>query len=83
MRGLSFFMLWIVSQDRKSVINPREVTADGKKVKGIVGTKVRYDWSKNLGKYESEERALEVLNEIFMKIEESTGASVTFAMPEE
>lgn len=76
-------MLWIVSQDRKSVINPREVTADGKKVKGIVGTKVRYDWSKNLGKYESEERALEVLNEIFMKIEESTGASVTFAMPEE
>ncbi|SDJ17988.1 hypothetical protein SAMN04488123_1191, partial [Natribacillus halophilus] len=40
------------------------------------------DWTKDLGKYESNARALEILNEIFIKIEENNGASVTFAMPE-
>ncbi|WP_066188046.1 hypothetical protein [Gracilibacillus timonensis] len=75
-------MLWIISQDKQSLINPKEVTVNKKKIKGIVGTKVRYDWSKDLGKYETEARTLEVLHEIFMKIEESNGASVTFAMPE-
>ena len=38
-------------------------------------------WSKILGKYESNERALEILDEIFTKIEESNGFSVTYTMP--
>lgn len=64
------------------MVNVREVTVNGKKIKGVIGTKVRYDWSKNLGKYESDARALEILNEIFRKIEEADGSHVTFTMPE-
>ncbi|SDJ34367.1 hypothetical protein [Natribacillus halophilus] len=75
-------MLWIATQDKQSLINAREVTVNGKKIKGVIGTKIRYDWTKDLGKYESNARALEILNEIFIKIEENNGASVTFAMPE-
>lgn len=40
-------------------------------------------WSKDLGSYESNERAKEILNEIFMKIEVSNGLAVTFKMPKQ
>jgi len=75
-------MLWITTQDRRSVINVKEVTVNGKKIKGIVNSTTLDEWSKDLGKYESTERAVEILHEIFMKMEENTGPSVTFAMPE-
>lgn len=35
-------------------------------------------WSKDLGSYESTERAKEILNEIFTKIEVSNGLAVTY-----
>lgn len=35
-----------------------------------------------LGKYESHERALEIVDEIYAKIEENTGISLAFAMPQ-
>ncbi|CAM3172468.1 hypothetical protein FITA111629_07645 [Filibacter tadaridae] len=78
---MSFSMLWISTQDNQSLINVKEVTVNGKKIKGFVSSSTLDEWSKDLGKYESKERALEVLNEIFMKIEENNGISATFAMP--
>ncbi|MFJ7826611.1 hypothetical protein [Psychrobacillus sp. NPDC096623] len=74
-------MLWIATQDDKSLINAKEITVDGKKIEGVIGSATMDHWSKNLGKYESNERALEILNEIYMKIEESNGFSVTYTMP--
>ncbi|MBO0603475.1 hypothetical protein I2483_17560 [Sporosarcina sp. E16_3] len=76
-------MLWISTQDKQSLINVKEVTVKGKKIKGFVSGSTLDEWSKDLGKYESNERALEVLNEIFMKIEENNGVSTTFVMPKE
>ncbi|MDK8641981.1 hypothetical protein ABER75_23250 [Niallia taxi] len=69
-------MLWIMSQDKQSLINVKEVSVEGKK---IVGTS--NEWNKALGKYDSNERALVILHEIYTKIEENSGFSVTFTMP--
>ena len=74
-------MLWIATQDDKSLINAKEITVDGKKIVGVIGSAAMDHWSKILGKYESNERALEILNEIFTKIEESIGYSVTYTIP--
>lgn len=39
------------------------------------------EWDKFLGGYEFQERAVEVINEIFKEIDESNGFSVTYTMP--
>ncbi|MFS0824727.1 hypothetical protein [Bacillus sp. 1P02SD] len=77
---MSFSMLWITTQNKQSLLNVKEVTVNGKKIEGFIGNGLLD--SKVLGKYESNERALEILNEIFMKIEESNGISVVFTMPQ-
>ncbi|MDW0118558.1 hypothetical protein QTL97_16645 [Sporosarcina thermotolerans] len=74
-------MLWIATQDDKSLINAKEITVDGKKIEGVIEGGAMHHWSKILGKYESNERSLEILNEIFTKIEESNGFSMTYTMP--
>ena len=74
-------MLWIATQDNKSLMNVKEITVDGKKIDGVIGSSSLDHWSKVLGKYESNERALEILEEIFKKIEENSGITVTYAMP--
>lgn len=75
-------MLWIRTQDKKSVLNVKEVTVDKKKIVGVIGTASLDDWSKVLGKYESDERTFEILDEIFTKIADHTNGSITFTMPE-
>ncbi|HLR68478.1 hypothetical protein [Virgibacillus alimentarius] len=74
-------MLWIATQDKQSLVNVKEVTVNGKKIEGVIGSATLDEWSKVLGKYESNERALDILHEIFMKMEESSGISVTYMMP--
>ena len=74
-------MLWIATQDNKSLINAKDITVDGKKIEGIIGRAAMDHWSKILGKYESNERAIEILKEIFTKLEESQSISVTYTMP--
>ncbi|MCY7749222.1 hypothetical protein [Bacillus inaquosorum] len=74
-------MLWLITQNKQSLVNVKEVTVNGKSLEGIMGSASLDQWSKTLGKYESNERALEILNEIYMKIEESKGISVVFSMP--
>jgi hypothetical protein len=75
-------MLWIVTQNRSSLINAKEVTVKGKYVEGVMGRGLFNEWSRALGKYESNERALEILKQISKKIEESNGSSAMFTMPE-
>jgi hypothetical protein len=63
-------------------MNVKEVTVKGRFIEGVVGRSFFNEWSKALGKYESNKRALEIINQISMKIEEGKGSSVTFSMPE-
>lgn len=72
-------MLWIVAQDNKSFVNVNEVTVDGKKVYGVFSGTSLNEW-KLLGKYDSTERALDILAEIVTKMEGSTAQTVTFRM---
>lgn len=74
-----FSVLWIATQDNKSLLNVKKVNVNGKKLEGVIG----FDLLEGnvLGKYESNERALEILEEIFTKITEGDGKSVTFTMP--
>lgn len=58
-------MLWLITQNKQSLVNVKEVTVNGKSLEGIMGSASLDQWSKTLGKYESNERALEILNEIF------------------
>lgn len=73
-------MLWIATQDKQSLVNVKEVTVNGKKIEGFIGNGLLD--SKVLGKYESNERALEILNQIFEEIEGNRGIAVTFTMPQ-
>jgi len=74
-------MIWIATQDDKSLVNVKEITVNGKKIEGVMGSAAMDYWSKILGKYESTERALEVLKDIFKKLEESQSVFVTYTMP--
>lgn len=74
-------MLWIATQEEKSLVNAKEITVNGKKIEGIISSAALDQWSKVLGKYDSNERALEILKEIFVTIEESSGYTMTYRMP--
>ncbi|WP_210467922.1 hypothetical protein [Sporosarcina sp. 6E9] len=74
-------MLWVMSQDKQSLMNVKDVTVKGKSIEGFIENSFLDQWKKTLGKYESKERALEILGEIFKKIEESNGVYVTYTMP--
>lgn len=77
-------MLWILTQDKKSLVNVREVkcTDNGKNIVGRLDKMSLGEWGEFLGIYESNERAVEIINEIFKKIDESNDFSVTYTMPE-
>lgn len=73
-------MLWIKTQDEKKLINVLYINVGGKTIEGVKGSGSFDNF--NLGKYESNDRALEILNEIFIKMEKSTSFYVTFDMPQ-
>ena len=75
-------MLWILTQNKQDLMNVKSVAVKGKHVEGFVENSLLDQWNKVMGKYESNERALEVLAEIFAKIDQSDGAAVTFTMPQ-
>ncbi|MFS0656940.1 hypothetical protein [Bacillus sp. 179-C3.3 HS] len=75
-------MLWIFTQDQQSLIHVNEVTVKGKKVEGNMGSD-SMDWSKVLGKYDSQDRAAEILQDIVKALEGSQDASVTYRMPKQ
>jgi len=75
-------MLWIFTQDKQRLINVNEVIVKGKKLAGMVRSST-LDVAVDLGKYKSNERALEILNEIFLEMKEYSGCvSLRYAMPE-
>lgn len=76
-------MLWIITQNKKSLMNVKEVTVKGRYIEGIVGRSFFSEWSKAVGKYDSNERALEILHDIYIKIEAEKSGPATFTMPEE
>lgn len=76
-------MLWITTQDGNCLINPKEITVNGNKIEAVMSSVSLSVWGKELGSYESNERAQEILNKIFMKIEVSNGLNVTYKMPKQ
>lgn len=76
-------MLWIIIQNKKSVLNVKEVTVKGKYIEGVIGRSFFTEWSKVLGKYESTERAVEIIKEIYDKAEQDYNGTITFSMPAE
>ncbi|WP_077306769.1 hypothetical protein [Terribacillus halophilus] len=76
-------MLWLITQGKQSLVNVREVTVKGKTIEGIVDSSSLDQWSKTLGKYESKERAMEIIIDLSGKLEEeSNGISTLFHMPD-
>jgi hypothetical protein len=75
-------MLWILTQNKQSMMNVKDVSVKGKHIVGFVENSFLDQWNKIMGKYESNERALEILAEIITKIDESNSAAVTFTMPQ-
>lgn len=75
-------MLWILTQNKQSMMNVKDVSVKGKHIVGFVENSFLDQWNKIMGKYESNERALEILAEIFTKIDESNSAAVKFTMPQ-
>lgn len=76
-------MLWIRTQDKQRLINVPGVIVNGKKIESVVGKGLLDGLDNNvLGKYGSNDRAFEVLDEVHTKIEENTGISVIYTMPQ-
>lgn len=77
-----FSMLWVMTQNKQSLVKVKDVTVKGKYIEGFIENSLLEQWNKTLGKYESNERAMEIISEIYTKIEESNGVYVTYTMPE-
>ena len=58
--------LWIRSQDKKSLVNTKTIEVCNNDI--VVWDEEKYDIKIYLGKYKTQERALEVLDEIQSKI---------------
>ncbi len=72
-------MLLILTQNQQTIIHVQEVSVSGKKIEGmILGSTA---WAKLLGKYESNERAAEILQDMMKTIEEHPNATMTYRMP--
>jgi len=76
--------LWIRNQNRKGLMSVRNITVKGKKVVGYtVSMGIGASDQSTLGEYETEERAMAVLDSIEKKIESSPVRIAVFDMPKE
>ncbi|MDF2036944.1 hypothetical protein P2R12_08145 [Cytobacillus oceanisediminis] len=75
-------MLWVMTQNKRSLVNVKEVTVKGKTVEGIISRSFFVYWSRVLGEYDSHERALEVVEQIHKKLEHEENGSKAFSMPD-
>jgi len=75
--------LWIRNQDRKELRSVRSIALKGRKVEGrTMSMGITAPDQSTLGEYETEERAMEVLDSIQKKIYRSITVAV-FDMPKE
>ncbi|KMK72127.1 hypothetical protein MH138_12190 [Bacillus safensis] len=72
-------MLWIFAQNQQSFVHVHEVSVTGKKIEGMIAG--GDTWVKTLGKYDSNDRASEILQDIVKTIEANQDATVTYRMP--
>ncbi|MBR0640989.1 hypothetical protein [Bacillus safensis] len=72
-------MLWIFTQNQQSFVHVHEVSVTGKKIEGMIAG--GDTWVKTLGKYDSNDRAAEILQDIVKTIEANQDATVTYRMP--
>ncbi|UYO36037.1 hypothetical protein NF868_02090 [Bacillus zhangzhouensis] len=72
-------MLWILTQNKQSFVHVDEVTVAGKKIEGMIAGSDT--WDKTLGKYDSNDRASEILQDMVKTIEANHNATVTYRMP--
>ncbi|AIZ59200.1 hypothetical protein V2B35_15005 [Bacillus safensis] len=72
-------MLWIFAQNQQSFVHVHEVSVTGKKIEGMIAG--GDTWVKTLGKYDSNDRASEILQDIVKTIESNQDATVTYRMP--
>ncbi len=75
-------MVWIRTQDQRNLLHVDQIVLRGKKIQGVIQRHPMKEWSETVGKYDSNERAEEVLDKIYRKIEASTRPVVSFSMPE-
>jgi len=76
--------LWIRSQDRKRLKFVRDLTVKGKKVVGYtLSMEIAAPDQVTLGAYETEARAMAVLDSIQGTIASNTGGAAVFEMPKE
>lgn len=72
-------MLWIFTQNQQSFVHVHEITVVSKKIEGMIAGSDT--WVKTLGKYDSNDRAAEILQDIVKVIEANQDATVTYRMP--
>ncbi|MED1578183.1 hypothetical protein [Bacillus safensis] len=72
-------MLWIFTQNQQSFVHVHEVSVTGKKIEGMIAG--GDTWVKTIGKYDSNDRASEILQDIVKTIEANQDATVTYRMP--
>jgi hypothetical protein len=75
-------ILWVMTQVKRSLVNVKEVTVKGKTVEGITSRSFFVYWSRVLGEYDTQERALEVVEQIHKKLEHEEYGSTAFSMPD-
>lgn len=74
-------MLWVFTQNEQSLIHVHELTVSGKKIEGMILGST--SWAKTLGKYDSNERAAAILQDIVKVIEENQNGTMTYRMPQQ
>lgn len=62
-------MLWVKTQNKRSLVNVKEITDKGKAVEGIISRSFFVYWSRVLGEYDSHVSAMEVVEQIHKKLE--------------
>ncbi|MEN8154480.1 MAG: hypothetical protein ABFR75_10700 [Acidobacteriota bacterium] len=71
--------LWIRTQDKKRIVCVESVALRGKNLKLY---SQQYPLGLLLGKYDTEERAMSVMDTIFTKLKSNGSADLLFEMPE-
>ena len=77
-------MLWIRNQDKDEIVQVPGITINGRNIEATIGSGFLDGLQINtLGKYETRTRALEIIDEVYQKMESSTDPIVVYTMPEE
>ncbi|MEK3856322.1 hypothetical protein [Cytobacillus sp. FSL H8-0458] len=75
-------MLWVKTQNKRSLVNVKEIAVKANAVEGIISRSFFVYWSRVLGEYDSNERALEVVEQIYKKLEHGGNGFAVFFMPD-